>query len=87
MGNQFIKTGLGASFYSINCTMSKDHYQLDLTKTRWLDIKRYHKTTRGLEAEFDMNFIIQTRNSDFGPIYPKHVNLKGKIKTVATLFE
>lgn len=87
VGNQITKTGLGAVFYSINCDAGKDHYKLDLTKTSWVDLTRYDKATRALEAEFDLNFVILIRNSDFGPIYPKQVNLKGKIKAVAKLFE
>ncbi len=87
IGNQLSTTGLGATFISINCDAGKDHYKLDLSKTSWIDLTRYDKATRALEAEFNMHFIMEIRNSNFGPIYPKQVNLKGKIKAVAKLVE
>jgi hypothetical protein len=76
-----------ARFYSVNCDATKDNYQLDPSKDNWIDIKHYDAASRSIEAEFNTNFIIERRNSSFGPIYPKHVSISGSIKAVAKVLK
>lgn len=88
-GVVFVNESIGlqyetARFLTINCDAGKDKYKLDKKKNNTISIVSYDKNTRELRAEFDVSFVIKDRNSDFGPIYPKHVHIKGKIKTVAT---
>lgn len=78
---------VNAHFSSINCDAGKDYYRPDPSKSSWVDVTRYDAGSRALEAEFNLSFLIKDKNLDFAPIYPQHVNLKGKIKTVAKLFE
>ena len=80
-----VNESIGAvSFTSINCDAGKDDYKLDKNKNNTINIIGYDKDTRELKAEFDVNFVIKDRNSNFGPIYPEHIHIKGKIKAVAT---
>lgn len=73
------------NFSSANCDATKDRYELDKEKSSWINITSYNNTTREMVAEFDVNFKMNDRNSDFGPVYPEQVNLKGKITTVTKL--
>ena len=76
-----------AQFYTVNCDAGKDTYIVDPSSKSWVDIKRYDTTSRVLEAEFNISFLIKERNYQFGPIYPTHVNLRGRLKTVAKVFK
>ena len=71
-------------FTSINCDAGKDHYRLNPRKQSWIEITSYDPTTREVEATFDVSYQMEDRNSDFGPVYPEHVNIQGRIKTVAS---
>jgi len=73
-----------ARFTSINCDAMKDHYKLDKNKPNTINVISYDQNSRELRAEFDVSFVIKERNSNFGPIYPKHVRIQGRIKTIAT---
>lgn len=69
------------SYYTLDCDAGKDEFGIDFSKSSWLDVKSFDETTRQLQFEFDINFIITKRQSDFGPIYPKYVNFKGSCTT------
>lgn len=81
------KGQLNTKFYSMDCDAGKDSYIIDPSISSWIDIKRYDTTSRVLEAEFNISFLIKERNYQFGPIYPTHVNLSGSLKTVARVFK
>lgn len=87
ISNGLYEKGTGAVFRSVNCDAGKDEYHINPATKSWVNLKRYNKTTRELEAEFNIHFLIKVRNSNFGPIYPKEVKLVGRTKTVATLFD
>ncbi|MCF0072200.1 hypothetical protein LZD49_17090 [Dyadobacter sp. CY261] len=71
-------------FTSMNCDAGKDHYKLNAGKQSWVEITSYDSTTREIQATFEVSYQMEDRNSDFGPIYPEHVNIQGRIKTVAS---
>lgn len=83
------KGEITARFSSINCDAGKDGYIVDhsTSNSSWIDVKRYDATSRALEAEFNINFIVKERNYSFAPIYPIHINMRGKLKTVAKVFK
>ncbi|WP_428666468.1 hypothetical protein [Runella sp.] len=68
------------SFRSINCDAIKDDYKLDRERTNWAFVRTYDPVTKVVQVEFDAGFKISSRNSNFGPIYPEHVNVRGKAK-------
>lgn len=67
-------------FTSINCDAGKDQYVLDRQRSNKVNILNYDANTNLIKADFDVHFTIQERNSDFGPIYPEHVHLRGTIE-------
>lgn len=81
------KGEIKAQFYSVNCDAGKDSYVVDPSSNSWVDIKRYDPTSRVLEAEFDIRFLIQERNYQFGPLYPTHIHSRGSLKTVARVIK
>ncbi len=81
------KREINAQFYTVDCDAGKDSYIVDPSSNSWVDVKRYDITSRVLEAEFDISFLIKERNYQFGPIYPTHVNLRGRLKTVTRVFK
>ena len=69
-----------AKFISVNCDAGKDRYGLNLDKASTANVISFDETTNKLEVWFDVYFKIKTRNSDFGPIYPTHIHLRGTVK-------
>lgn len=71
-------------FTSINCDAGKDHYKLNPAKQSWVEITSYDSTTREIQATFDVSYQMEHRNSNFGPVYPEHVNVQGRINVNAS---
>lgn len=83
------KGEITARFSSINCDAGKDGYIVDhsTSNSSWIDVRRYDVSSRALEAEFNLSFVVKDRNYSFGPIYPIHITMRGKLKTVAEVFK
>lgn len=74
----------GAGFSTANCDATKDRYRLNRTKANRLTIRDYDGVGKKMTVQFEVNFFIASRNSDFGPIFPEEVSMKGMITTVVT---
>ncbi len=74
----------GAAFSTANCDATKDRYRLDRTKTNRLTVLNYDGVDKKVTVQFEVNFIIAARNSDFGPIFPEKVSMKGTATTIVT---
>lgn len=70
---------------SVNCDATKDRYGLDTSKSNLVHIIRYESVNQELDLEFNVHFKMLDRNSDFGPIYPEEVNMKGTLKAIINM--
>jgi hypothetical protein len=73
------------NFISVDCDATKDRYGLDTSKNNLVRIIRYDNDTQELELEFNVHFKMLYRNSDFGPIYPEEVKMKGTLETMINM--
>jgi len=72
-------------FSSVNCDATKDRYELDLSRQNILRLVKFDSSTQTVEISMDLHFQMLDRNSDFGPIYPEKIDIKGTVKTMIRL--
>ncbi|MCE6988867.1 hypothetical protein [Dyadobacter sp. CY323] len=70
------------NFSTMDCANPKDRFKLDRSKLSFVNVESYDTLTREVQLGFDISFMMMDRNTHLGPVYPKNVNLTGRVKAV-----